>query len=62
MDYGTLLAHIVGLRDTLVRRLREEDRGDILQTIVMVLGFFLLALVVVAVIKAAVDNRLAQIN
>ena len=62
MNYGTLLAHIVGLRDTLVRRLREEDRGDILQTIVMVLGFFLLALVVVAVIKAAVDNRLAQIN
>ena len=62
MDYGTLLAHIVGVRDTLVRRLREEDRGDILQTIVMVLGFFLLALVVVAVIKAAVDNRLAQIN
>ena len=62
MNIGFLLAHLVGLRDTLIRRLRDEDRGDILQIIVMALGFFLLAIAVVAVIKAAVDNRLAQIN
>ena len=62
MNIGILLTHLVGLRDTLIRRLRDEERGEILQMIVMALGFFLLAIAVVAVIKAAVDSRLAQIN
>jgi hypothetical protein len=62
MSTTILLAHLLGLRDTVTRRLREEERGDVLQTIVLILGFFLLAGIVVAVITAAVNNRTAQIN
>jgi|APLow6443716910_1056828.scaffolds.fasta_scaffold905231_1 hypothetical protein len=62
MNTTILLAHLLGLRDTVTRRLREEERGDVLQTIVLILGFFLLAGIVVAVITAAVNNRTAQIN
>lgn len=62
MNTTLLLAHLLGLRDTITHRLREEERGDVLQTIVLILGFFLLATAVVAVIVSAVNSRTAQIN
>lgn len=43
-------------------KLRDDERGDVLTTIALILGFFLLAGIVVAVITAAVNSRTAQIN
>ena len=43
-------------------KLRDDERGDVLTTIVLILGFFLLAGIVVAVITAAVNSRTAQVN
>lgn len=62
MPTTILLAHLLGLRDMTLRRVREDERGEILATIVIALGMFLLAGAVVAVIVAAVNSRTAQIN
>lgn len=62
MPTTILLAHLLGLSDMTLRRLRADQRGDVLSTIVIALGMFLLAGAVVAVIVAAVNSRTAQIN
>lgn len=53
-----LMLHLRGT----AAKLRDEDRGDVLTTIVLILGFFLLAGIIVAVVTAAVNSRTAQIN
>ncbi|MBT0773239.1 hypothetical protein KIH74_30120 [Kineosporia sp. J2-2] len=42
---------------------RRDERGSVtLEQVVIALGLFLLAVAVIAGIKAAVDNRIGQIN
>jgi hypothetical protein len=62
MDIQSLIATMRVFGAAAYKRFREDDRGDVLQTVVLVLGFFLLATIVVGVIVAAVNSRTAQIQ
>ena len=60
MSTTILLAHLVGLRDRVTRRLREEERGGgEFEDVVLMLGLFLCSGVAIAVITAAVSSRSA---
>lgn len=62
MNVTSLLALLRVFGGQTLDRIRQEERGDVLQTVVLVLGFFLLATIVVGVIVAAVNSRTAQIQ